>query len=53
VTLGRDFGTEVEVLAGVSRDEKLIVNPADSIGPDTVVRIAPEKTPAAAGSAKP
>jgi RND family efflux transporter MFP subunit len=43
VTLGRDFGTEVEVLAGVSRDEKLIVNPPDSIAADTLVRIAPEK----------
>ena len=43
VTLGRDFGTEVEVLSGVSRDERVIVNPSDSIGPDSVVRIAPEK----------
>jgi len=44
VTLGRDFGTEVEVLGGVSPDERVIVNPPDSIAPDTVVRIAPEKT---------
>ncbi len=49
VTLGRDFGTEVEVLSGVSRDERVIVNPSDSIGPDSVVRIAPEK-PAPANS---
>lgn len=52
VTLGRDFGTEVEVLGGVSRDEKLIVNPPDSITGDTLVRVAPDKT-AAAPSAKP
>jgi len=55
VTLGRDFGTEVEVLGGVSRDEKLIINPPDSITSDTVVRIAPEKPQAeqAAGGTKP
>ena len=45
VTLGRDFGTEVEVLAGVARDERVIVNPPDSIAADTLVRIAPEKAP--------
>ena len=31
VTLGRDFGSEVEVLTGLNGDENLIVNPADSI----------------------
>jgi len=31
VTLGRDFGSEVEVLTGLNGDENLIVNPPDSI----------------------
>jgi len=31
VTLGRDFGSEVEVLTGLSGDEQLVVNPPDSI----------------------
>jgi RND family efflux transporter MFP subunit len=50
VTLGRDFGTEVEVLAGVTRDERLIVNPPDSIAADQAVRIAPDQPAPAAGS---
>jgi RND family efflux transporter MFP subunit len=31
VTLGRDFGSEVEVLTGLKGDEMLIVNPPDSL----------------------
>lgn len=31
VTLGRDFGTEVEVLSGLNGDESLVVNPPDSL----------------------
>jgi len=40
VTLGRDFGSEVEVLTGLSGSEKLIVNPADSIVSGQAVRLA-------------
>jgi RND family efflux transporter MFP subunit len=40
VTLGRDFGSEVEVLTGLSGNEKLIVNPADSIVSGQAVRLA-------------
>jgi multidrug efflux pump subunit AcrA (membrane-fusion protein) len=39
VTLGRDFGSEVEVLTGLTGNEKLIVNPADSIVSGQAVRI--------------
>jgi RND family efflux transporter MFP subunit len=49
VTLGRDFGTEVEVLGGVGRDDKLIVNPPDSITADMAVRVAQESAPAGKG----
>lgn len=31
VTLGRDFGTEVEVLSGLNGDESLVLNPPDSL----------------------
>ena len=47
VTLGRDFGSEVEVLTGLSGNEKLIVNPADSIVSGQQVRLASAATNAA------
>jgi RND family efflux transporter MFP subunit len=37
---GRDFGTTVEVLNGISADDVIIVNPPDSITDGTRVRIA-------------
>jgi len=40
VTLGRDFGTEVEVIAGLNGDETVIVNPPDSLLSNATVRIA-------------
>ena len=40
LTLGRDFGTEVEVLTGLNGDERLIVNPPDSIVSGQPVRLA-------------
>jgi len=40
VTLGRDFGSEVEVLTGLNGDENLIVNPPDSIVSGQLVRLA-------------
>jgi len=36
---GRDFGTEIEVLSGITAADTLIVNPPDSIGDGTQVRI--------------
>lgn len=39
VTLGRDFGNEIEVLAGLKGDESLIVNPPDSLVSGEAVRI--------------
>jgi RND family efflux transporter MFP subunit len=40
VSIGRDFGTEVEVISGVSGNESVIVNPLDSLLPGQQVRIA-------------
>jgi RND family efflux transporter MFP subunit len=43
ITEGRDFGTEVEVLAGIEPNDNLIVNPPDSIAEGTPVRIQPQQ----------
>jgi RND family efflux transporter MFP subunit len=40
ITLGHDFGSEVEVIAGVSGNENVIVNPPDSVVTGETVRIA-------------
>jgi len=44
VTLGHDFGNEVEVVSGLSGDETVIVSPPDSIVSGQTVRIV--QTPA-------
>jgi hypothetical protein len=49
ITLGHDFGSEVEVVAGLTGDESIIVNPPDSIVSGEEVRIA---QPTAAGAAQ-
>jgi hypothetical protein len=40
IMLGHDFGSEVEVVAGLSGDENVIVNPPDSVVDGETVRIA-------------
>jgi len=40
VTLGHDFGTEVEVLSGLNPDEPIVVNPPDSLVSGQQVRLA-------------
>jgi RND family efflux transporter MFP subunit len=40
VNLGRDFGSEVEVLVGLQGDENLVVNPPDSLVSGQPVRLA-------------
>jgi RND family efflux transporter MFP subunit len=49
ITLGHDFGSEVEVVAGLIGDESIIVNPPDSIVSGEEVRIA---QPAASGASQ-
>jgi len=39
VTLGHDFGSEVEVVAGLNADEAVIINPPDSLISGQAVRI--------------
>ncbi len=40
ITLGRDFGTEVEVVSGLDASEKVITNPPDSLVDGEAVRAA-------------
>lgn len=49
--VGRDFGTSIEVLGGVTQSDKIIVNPSDSLTTGTVVRVAATELPASPDSA--
>jgi len=42
VTIGRDFGTEVEITAGLTGQERIINNPPDSLVSGEEVRVASE-----------
>jgi len=53
VTLGRDYGSEVEVVTGISGDDKVITNPPDSIVDGELLRIATPKQQAPPNSAGP
>ena len=44
ITPGRDFGDSVEVLAGVSPTDRLVVNPPDSLVDGQTVRVVPAGT---------
>jgi len=41
VVLGKDYGTEVEVVSGLSPDDDVIMNPADSLTTGLAVRVVP------------
>lgn len=40
VRVGRDFGSEIEIVSGVGADDRVIINPADSLLSGTPVRIS-------------
>jgi hypothetical protein len=42
IALGRDFGTEVEVVSGLEPGDAVIVNPSDSLSAGTQVRVVNE-----------
>jgi hypothetical protein len=52
IAIGRDFGTEVEVLSGLTGDEDIIVSPPDSIVSDQTVRVAVPVAPPVAAPEK-
>jgi RND family efflux transporter MFP subunit len=41
IKVGRDFGTTIEIVQGVSASDKVILNPADSLATGNAVTIAP------------
>jgi RND family efflux transporter MFP subunit len=49
ISPGRDFGTEIEVLAGLKGDESVVINPPDSLTKGEPVRVA-QIQPAAGGT---
>jgi RND family efflux transporter MFP subunit len=53
VTLGRDYGSEVEVVTGIAGDDKVITNPPDSIVDGELLRIAAPKQQKQPNSAGP
>ena len=42
ITIGRDYGTTLEVLGGVTFEDRIIINPADSLEDGQTVKVAPE-----------
>ncbi len=44
VTLGRDYGSDVELLSGVPDSAELVLNPSDDIIDGAHVRVAPPST---------
>jgi len=40
IKVGRDFGTTIEIVQGVTLSDKVIVNPSDSLTTGTMVRVA-------------
>jgi len=56
VTIGHDYGTIVEIVAGIDPGDQVIVAPSDSLTSGTLVRVAtppPAATPTPAGSPPP
>lgn len=43
---GRDFGTDIEIVAGLKGDEWVVLNPSDSLTNGAVVRVADTPVPA-------
>jgi multidrug efflux pump subunit AcrA (membrane-fusion protein) len=39
IVIGRDYGTEVEVLSGVGPNDSLVLNPSDSLEDGQTVQI--------------
>jgi len=53
ITVGHDYGTEIEVIAGLSGDESVIVNPPDSLVSGQEVRVVNQPAGEPAGGSTP
>ena len=42
ITIGRDYGTTLEILGGVGLEDRIVINPADSLEEGQPVNVAPE-----------
>jgi RND family efflux transporter MFP subunit len=51
IQVGHDFGSDIEVVAGLSGNESVIINPPDSMVSGQAVRIAQPTSPAPGGGA--
>jgi len=45
VMLGRDFGTQIEIVSGLGANDAIILNPSDSLTSGTEVRVVQEPAP--------
>jgi len=43
ITIGRDYGTTLEILGGVSFEDRIIINPADSLEDGETVNVAADR----------
>jgi membrane fusion protein, multidrug efflux system len=41
ISIGRDYGTTLEILAGISPEDRVVINPSDSLEDGQVVNLAP------------
>ncbi|MDQ0609677.1 RND family efflux transporter MFP subunit [Variovorax sp. W1I1] len=46
VTLGRNYGENVEVIDGLGTNDRMVLNPSDSLAEGDVVTVAPDAPPA-------
>jgi multidrug efflux pump subunit AcrA (membrane-fusion protein) len=44
ITIGRDYGSSVEVVAGLKPSDQVIINPSDSLAAGTPVRVNAPQT---------
>lgn len=53
ITQGRDFGSSIEILDGITTDDNVVLNPPDSLADGVKVRIAPPAVEQPAGQPAP
>jgi len=45
IAIGRDYGATLEILGGVGVEDRIIINPSDSLEDGQRVNVAPENAP--------
>jgi len=49
ITIGRDYGTSLEILGGVGVEDRVVINPSDSLQEGQPVNVAPQNAPTVQG----